>query len=76
MNQERAILHFTKFKSLKNHYVTDSLKGFNYKIIKVKQVKNSADDYQVIVFVQSDIDNRVQEIDSIYANQNFREINL
>lgn len=74
MNQERAILHFNKFKSLKNEYVTDTLKGQNYRIVKVKMIKLSDIDYAVKISIQSDIDNKVMEIDSVYANQNYKEI--
>jgi len=75
MNQERAILHFNKFKSIKNEYVNDILKGLNYKIIKVKLVKNTESDYVVIISVQSDLDNSIKEIDSVYADHNFKVIN-
>lgn len=76
MNQERAILHFNKFKSLKNEYVRDTLTGLNYKIVKVKLVKIDESDYLVKIFVESDLEKHVKEFDSVYANQNFKEIIL
>lgn len=76
MNQVRAILYFNKFKSLKNKYVIDTLKAKNYKILKVKLVKLSEDNYEVKVYVKSDLDIQITEIDSTYANQNFKETSL
>lgn len=75
MNQERAVLHFNKFKSLKNEYVTDTLKGQNYQIVKVRLVKLLDSEYSVKIMVRSDLNNEVKEIDSTYANQNFKETN-
>ena len=74
MNQERAILHFNKFKSYKNEYLRDTFKGGIYKINKVKLVKQGESDYKVILFAKSDIDNKMHEIDSIYAHANFKPI--
>ncbi|MEA1878485.1 MAG: hypothetical protein U9N86_16710 [Bacteroidota bacterium] len=76
MNQERAILHFNKFKSLKNEYVRDMLTGLNYKIAKVKLIKISESDYKVKILVESDLEKHTKEIDSVYANNNFKEIIL
>ena len=74
MNQERAILHFNKFKAYKNEYLRDSFKGIVYKIVKVKLIKNNDSDYQVILFAKSDITNEMHEINSIYAHANFKPV--
>ena len=74
MNQERAILHFNKFKAYKNDYLRDTFKGTVYKIVKVKLVKKDESDYKVILFAKSDIDNVTYEIDSIYAHANFKPV--
>ena len=75
MNQERAILHFNKFKALKNMYVRDTLKGATFKITKVKLFKNSETDYEVKVHKESEIDQSAVEVDSNYAYNNFKAIN-
>ncbi len=74
MNQERAILHFNKFKGYKNDYLRDTFRGVVYKIMKVKLIKNDDSDYKVILFAKSDIDNKTHEIDSIYAHANFKPV--
>ena len=74
MNQERAILHFNKFKALKNQYIQDTFKGSIYKILKVKLIKKDEADYKVNLFVESDMDQKVSEIDSIYAHTNFKTV--
>lgn len=74
MNQERAILHFNKFKSLRNAYVRDTLRGRTLKVVKVKLVKNTESDYEVRIFVESELDQKISEIDSAYAHANFKVI--
>lgn len=74
MNQERAILHFNKFKSLKNAYVKDTLMGHTYLIVKVKLIKVNDSDYEVKIFTQSELAKETLEFDSNYAHLNFREI--
>ena len=74
MNQERAILHFNKFKAYKNDYLRDTFKGSIYKIVKVKLIKIDDSNYKVVLFAKSDIDNETHEIDSIYAHANFKPI--
>jgi len=76
MNQEIAILHFNKFKSIRHEYVKDSVTGLIYKIIKVKLVKKSESDYKVEICIESDIDKHMKTIDSVYADHNFKVINL
>ncbi len=76
MNQESAILQYNKYKFLKNEYVTDALTGLNYKIIKVRLVKISDSDFNVILHIKSDMNQSEKEVDSIYANHNFRVIKL
>ncbi|MCK5821056.1 MAG: hypothetical protein KAH17_04185 [Bacteroidales bacterium] len=65
-----------KFKYLRNKYVKDTLSGLLFKIVKVKMVKISESDYAVKIHVESDLDKHMKEIDSVYATNNFKEINL
>lgn len=74
MNQERALLHFNKFKSLRDEYLRDTLQGLTYKLIKVRLIKNSETDYEVKLLVESEIDSVTSEIDSNYAHTNFKPI--
>ncbi|MBT3242090.1 MAG: hypothetical protein HN352_02995 [Bacteroidetes bacterium] len=74
MIQERALLHFNKFKTMKNEYLLDSMKGASLQILKVKLVKISEDDFSVKITVQSELDNQVYDIDSDYATNYLKEI--
>ena len=74
MIQERALRHFNKFKTMKNEYLLDSMKGASLQILKVKLVKISEDDFSVKITVQSELDNQVYDIDSDYATNYLKEI--
>lgn len=74
MNQERAVLHFNKFKSLKNEYLRDTMKGTTIKIIKVTMNKLSESDFEVKIMVESEIDQSTMEIDSNYAHSYFKTL--
>ena len=74
MIEERAILHFNKFKNLRNQVVRDSLTGYLYKIVKVRLEKNATDDYSVLIQVRNQLTDQVEELDSDYAFQNFKEL--
>jgi len=74
MIQEKAILHFNKFKAMKNLFVLDSMNGVTLQILKIKQIKVSDDDYEVKITVKSELDSSVYDIDSEYANNYIKEI--
>ena len=74
MIQERAILHFNKFKAMKNLFVRDSMNGATLQVLKVKQIKLSDDDYSVLITVQSELDNSIYDINSDYASNFIKEI--
>ncbi len=75
MIQERALLHYNKFKAIRHEFVKDTMKGMTLQIIKVKLIKGSNDDYNVIITVKSELDNSTYTVDSGYAQQHFKEIN-
>ncbi len=76
MIQERAILHFNKYKALKNEFVQDTMKGAAIQILKVKLIRESEHEYTVKITVKSEIGDQVFEVDSIYATQHFKEIKV
>ncbi len=74
MNQEKAILHFNKFKNLRNARLKDTVSGTIYLVLKPRLEKISEDDYQVIVTVSNEMSGQEQEFQSDYANSFFKEI--
>lgn len=73
MNQEKAILHFNKFKNLRNVRVKDTVNGSVYIIQKPRLEKINEDDYHVWVSVTNEISEQNQEFQSEYANSFFKE---
>jgi len=76
MIEEKAILHFNKFKSLKDHYMKDLMTGQILLIEKVKMIRDENQDFTVKISVKNELTGHVQEFDSTYANMNFREVQL
>lgn len=74
MNEERAILHFNKFRNLRNQVVRDSVSGYLYRIVRVRMEKNAADDYSVIIQVRNELTDQLQELDSEYVSLNIKEV--
>ena len=74
MNQEKAILHFNKFKNLRNARVKDTVSGIVYLIQKPRLDKVREDDYVVWVTVTNELTGSTQDFQSDYANSFFREI--
>jgi len=74
MNQEKAILHFYKFKNLRNARVKDTVSGNLYIVDKARMDKTNEDDFIVWVTVTNEVSGATQEFNSDYANSFFKEV--
>jgi hypothetical protein len=74
MNQEKAILHFNKFKNLRNARVKDTVSGNIYIVQKSRMDKMGEDEFTVWVAVTNEVSGAVQEFNSDYANSFFKEV--
>jgi hypothetical protein len=74
MNQEKAILHFNKFKNLRNSRVKDMVSGNLYIVQKARMDKVDEDEFIVWVTVSNEVSGAIQEFNSDYANSFFKEI--
>jgi len=73
MNQEKAILHFNKFKNLRNARMKDMANGTIYTILKSRLEKITESDYQVLIEATNDLTGQTREFQSDYANSFFKE---
>jgi len=73
MIQEKALLHYNKFKSLRKKFVRDSFNEQTLQILKVRLIKLDDEDYRVKVIVEKESGGSSFELDSIYANAYLQE---
>jgi len=73
MIEEKAILHYNKFKSLREHLVRDAVTGHLYRVLKARKIEETANDFKVMILIRNEITGAESEVDSEYANFNFKE---
>ena len=73
MIEEKALLHFNKFKALRKQIFRDTLRGHVYELDKVKMHRKENGRYDVILFLINQMTNETIELDSEYGNNYLRE---
>lgn len=73
MIEEKAILHYNKFKSLKDQFVRDTFSGHLFRVLKAKMVRDEHNDFKVSIQIRNEITGVESEVDSEYANFHFKE---
>ena len=73
MIEEKAILHYNKFKSLRDHFVRDTFTGQLFTVLKSRMIKDDQNDFKVLVQIRNEMTGVESEVDSEYANSHFKE---